>query len=149
MPETTFATLQRDLSFVLYEVLGVDALCERPAFAQHDRATFDAMLAAAIKLAAGAFGDHAALLDQREPTWDGERVHLIPEVKAALDAFIEGGFLAAGFPEADGGLGLPYSVTQAFMAAFYAANPATAAYPLLTSAAVQVRASAEPRRVRG
>ncbi|MFN3196951.1 MAG: acyl-CoA dehydrogenase [Bradymonadia bacterium] len=138
MPETTFATLQRDLEFLLHDVFQIEQLLERPAFAQHDRATLDAMLEAAIKLAAGAFDTHAAKLDDNEPHWDGDQVHLIPEVKAALEAFVDSGLLPAAFPEEAGGLGLPYTVMQAFMAAFYAANPSTAAYPMLTVAAANL-----------
>ena len=42
---------RRDLDFLLYEWLDVAALCQRERFAQHDRATFDAVLDAAETLA--------------------------------------------------------------------------------------------------
>jgi len=129
---------RRDLDFLLYEWLDVAALTQRPRFAQHDRATFDAVLDAAETLAVEAFASHAAELDANEPTFDGERVHLIPAVKEALDAYIEGGFIGVAFDETDGGLQLPYTVSQSINALFSAANIGTAGYPFLTAAAANL-----------
>lgn len=122
-----FRTLLQDLGFVVFDVLG-----------QPDRTEFEPLIEAAIRLAADRFATHAAKSDANEPTWDGERLHLIPEIEQALREFVEGGFLAAPFPESDGGLGLPYTVYQSMMAAFQAANPGTCAYPFLTSAAANL-----------
>lgn len=96
------------------------------------------MIDAGLRLAAEHFEPHAALADREEPRWDGERVVLPDAVGQALEAFRDGGFVAAAFPEAVGGLGLPYAVSQAMMATFYGANPSTAAYPLLTAAAANL-----------
>ncbi len=128
----------RDLEFLLYEWLDVVSLTRHPLFSQHDRATFDDVLAAARTLALEAFLPHAAKADANEPRFDGQRVHLIPEVKAALQAFIEAGFLGASFPADDGGLGLPYTLTAAFGAQFVAANAGTTGYAFLTSAAANL-----------
>lgn len=133
-----FEHLRRDLDFILYPLMGIERLCERPAFANHSRETFDAVINAALRLAADHFEPHAALADREEPRIVGGRVTLPAAVGEALEAFREGGFLAASFSEDDGGLGLPYAVTQAMMAAFYGANPSTAAYPLLTAAAANL-----------
>lgn len=122
-----FEHLLQDLGFLVFDVFG-----------QPDRDGHEPLIEAAVTLAAERFVTHAAKSDANEPTWDGERVRLVPEIGEALEAFIEGGFLAAPFPEAMGGLGLPYTVHQAMMAAFQAANPGTAAYPFLTSAAANL-----------
>ena len=42
MPTTLFQ--DRDLAFLLYELLGTDALPERPRFADYSREAFDAVL---------------------------------------------------------------------------------------------------------
>lgn len=122
-----FRTLLEDLAFVVFDVLG-----------QVDRAEHEPLIEAAVRLASERFATHAAKSDACEPTWDGERLHLIPEIAEALGEFVDGGFLAAPFPESDGGLGLPYTVYQSMMAAFQAANPGTCAYPFLTSAAANL-----------
>jgi butyryl-CoA dehydrogenase len=129
---------ERDLAFLLYEMLDVESLTMRPRFAAHGRDTFDAALATAREVASRHFAPHNAALDREEPTFDGERVHILPEVKAALEAFAEAGFLAAHRDEAEGGMQLPWSVTQACFAHFQAANISTAAYPFLTIAAANL-----------
>ncbi|TJY63117.1 acyl-CoA dehydrogenase [Sinimarinibacterium sp. CAU 1509] len=129
---------RRDLDFLLHEVLDVAALCAYPRFAHHDRETFDAVIEAAHTLAVEQFLPHAAKLDANEPTFDGERVHLIPEVKQALDAYIDAGFLSAAFDTEVGGMQLPYTVSSAALGIFNAANVGTAGYPFLTAAAANL-----------
>ena len=129
---------RRDLDFMLYELLDIGSLLAAPQYAMHDRATFDGVLDAATRLAETQFEPHAAKLDANEPHFDGERVHIIPEVKAALDAYIDGGFLSASFDAEYGGLQLPYAVASATMGIFIGANPGTCGYPFLTSAAANL-----------
>ncbi len=129
---------RRDLDFLLYEWLDVPTLCRQARFAGHDRATFDQVIEAASRLAEEQFLPHAAKADAQEPHFDGERVHMIPEVKQAIDAYIAGGFLAAAFPQEDGGLGLPYTVSAAANLHFSAANVGTAGYSFLTGAAANL-----------
>ncbi|MGH8445275.1 MAG: acyl-CoA dehydrogenase family protein, partial [Solimonas sp.] len=141
---------RRDLDFLLYEVLRLDALCDAPHFSMHDRASFDGVLDAAQKIAEEEFLPHAAKLDANEPQFDGSRVSLIPEVKQALKAYIDGGFIAASFPADDGGLQLPYTLTAAAMGYFTAANAGTAGYPFLTAAAANLQRAhgSEAQKVR-
>lgn len=93
---------RRDLEFLLYEFLQVDSLCEHERFREHDRAVFDAVLDTTEQIATEEFLSHAAKLDENEPTFDGESVQIIPEVKQALDIYREAGFISASF---DAGLG--------------------------------------------
>lgn len=129
---------RRDLDFLLHEMLQLDALTQAPRFAMHDRASFDGVLDAAQKIAEERFLPHAAQLDASEPQFENGHVRLIPEVKQALTALIEGGFLAASFPERDGGLQLPYTLTSAAMAWFTAANAGTTGYVFLAAAAANL-----------
>ncbi|QDG53053.1 acyl-CoA dehydrogenase [Persicimonas caeni] len=132
---------RRDLDFLLYDCLHVDQLTEHPYFADHNRQTFEAVVDTAIRIARDKFEPHAAKLDREPPSFDGDRVHIIPEVAEAIEAFTEAGFLSASFDADDGGMQLPYSIAQAYMAVFYAANCATAGYPLLTLAAANLLAT--------
>jgi alkylation response protein AidB-like acyl-CoA dehydrogenase len=125
---------QRDLEFLLYEWLDVAALTTRPRFAEHSRETFDAFLGVSAQIAEREFATHNRRSDAEEPRFDGERVHIIPEVKAALTAFNDSGLLAGSMDEEAGGLQLPHVVARACFAWFQAANIATSAYPLLTMA---------------
>ncbi|MBM7062958.1 acyl-CoA dehydrogenase [Pseudomonas sp. UL073] len=123
---------ERELSFQLYEMLDTEALLERPRYAEHDRAVFDATLETARAIAVEYLAPHNQKADANEPTFDGEKVSLIPETKAAWDALAAAGFHAAHHDAEDGGLQLPEVVLRACMAYFNAANIATAAYSFLT-----------------
>ncbi len=59
------------------------------------------------------FAPHNKRNDAEEPTFDGERVHIHPEVGAALDVYARSGFVGATFDEDLGGLQLPYVVASA------------------------------------
>ena len=125
---------RRDLDFILYELLDVEALTRRPRFAEHSRETFDAALETAATIAEEKFAPHNRKADLNEPRFEGGRVHIIPEVKPALDAFSQAGFIAATQDAELGGMQLPVTVAQACFAWFNAANVSTAAYPFLTIA---------------
>jgi butyryl-CoA dehydrogenase len=132
---------RRDLDFLLYEMLHVDKLCARPRYAEHDRATFDAILDVAETMAETEFAPHAAKADIEEPEFDGQGVRIIPEVKAALTSYVEAGLTGATFDADWGGLQLPMAVAQAATSMFYAANIGTAAYPMLSVGAANLLAT--------
>ncbi|WP_446220154.1 acyl-CoA dehydrogenase [Micromonospora sp. IBHARD004] len=123
---------RRDLAFLLHDWLDVTRLTERPRYAEHSRETFDDVLDLAARVAAEHFAPHNRAADTAEPTFDGRRVHTIPQVKAALDVFAQTGLLAASLDESIGGMQLPHVVSAACFAWFQAANVGTAAYPFLT-----------------
>ncbi|MEU7632199.1 acyl-CoA dehydrogenase [Nocardia sp. NPDC049220] len=125
---------RRDLDFLLYEWLDVEPLTERERFAEHSRETFDAALELSEQLATKYFAPHNKLNDANEPTFDGERVTIIPEVSKALAAFADAGLPSAAMDYELGGAQLPATVAQASYAWFQAANPGTAGYPFLTVA---------------
>jgi alkylation response protein AidB-like acyl-CoA dehydrogenase len=126
---------RRDVEFLLYEWLDVEALTARPRFQDHNRESFDAAIDTAEQIATDLFAPHNKKNDQQEPHVgpDGA-VHIIPEVKQALDAFSKAGLMAAGQDYEYGGMQLPYTVERALAAWFTAANVGTAAYSFLTMA---------------
>jgi alkylation response protein AidB-like acyl-CoA dehydrogenase len=132
MPSTLLS--RRDLDFLLYEWLDVELLTKRERFAEHSRETFDAVLGLSEQVATEQFAPHNKKSDANEPVFDGERVHLIPEVKQALDVFAETGLLGSTMDASVGGLQLPAVVAAACFSWFQAANVGTSAYPFLTLA---------------
>ncbi|MBF6301071.1 acyl-CoA dehydrogenase [Nocardia amamiensis] len=125
---------RRDLDFLLYEWLDAEGLTKRERYAEHSRETFDAVLELSEALATRYFAPHNKLNDANEPTFDGERVTIIPEVGRALEAFAKAGLPSAAMDYELGGAQLPATVAQASYAWFQAANPGTAGYPFLTVA---------------
>ena len=125
---------RRDLDFLLYEWLEVDALTKRKRFADHSRETFDGVLDLCEELAARYFAPHNKTSDANEPTFDGTRVTVIGEVKEALDAFAKADLIGMSMDHELGGAQLPVCVAQAGFAWMAAANVSTSGYVMLTIA---------------
>ena len=125
---------RRDVDFLLYEWLRVDELTKRERFAEHSRETFDGVLDLSEELAEKYFAPHNKKSDANEPTFDGTIVHVIPEVKAALEAFAQADLVGASMDESIGGAQLPACVAQAGFAFVSAANVSTSGYLMLTVA---------------
>lgn len=123
---------QRDLAFLLHDVIGVGRFCNHALHAGQSREDYDAMLDLAEKIAVESWEPLAARLDVDEPAFDGERVTIIPEAKEALEAYWSAGFQTAGFAPERGGMGLPFAITQAIAAWFNAANVSLGGYPMLS-----------------
>ena len=128
----------RNLAFELYEVLDAEALIRRERFAEHSRETFDAAIGTARTIAEKYFAPHNRKADENEPRYENGAAVLIPEVKPAVDAFLEAGFLNAARDFEAGGMQLPTLLSQACFAHFQAANAGTTAYPFLTMGAANL-----------
>lgn len=125
---------RRDLDFLLYEWLDVEALTKRARYEEHSRDTYDGVLDLCEELATQYFAPHNKLSDAQEPTFDGTHVTVIGEVKHALDAFAKADLIGMGMDAALGGAQLPTTVAQAGFAWLAAANVATSGYLMLTIA---------------
>ena len=139
---------RRDLDFMLYEWLDVEALTSRKRFAEHSRETFDAVLDLAEELAGKLFAPHNRLSDTDEPQVVDGLVRLPGPVRTAIEAFAEAGFLSGSADEDLGGSQLPTTVHRAAMLWFQAANVGTTAYLGLTMAnAALLQAHGSPEQV--
>ncbi len=124
-----------DLEFCLFDWLEVERMNQFDRFADLDRDTFDGVLDLSRELAEQLFAPHNRKADLNEPKFVDGRVEVIDDVKPALKAFSEAGFLSATMNAEDGGFQLPHVVFRGAFMWFQAANIATVSYPLLTVAA--------------
>ncbi|WP_416422087.1 acyl-CoA dehydrogenase [Pseudomonas sp. App30] len=136
MSETLLSA--RNLAFELYEVLDAESLTQRERFAEHNRETFDAAISTARSIAEKYFAPHNRKADENEPRYEHGAAVLIPEVKPAVDAFLQAGFLNAARAFEDGGMQLPTLLSQACFAHFQAANAGSTSYPFLTMGAANL-----------
>lgn len=120
----------RDLQFALFEVHDLAASVPRE--------TANSVLEAAERLAATYFAPFAAKADIEEPRLEQGKVRLPPECAEALRAHAEGGFISMAFTEEQGGLGLPFLLSQACAGIFAAANVGFFSYPMLTQGAANL-----------
>ena len=128
----------KDLNFLLFDVFKAQDLTHYPRFAEHDAETFKSILETAQGIAQDFFAPHNATADQNEPTFDGQQVKTITEVKTAWKQFADAGLLCAQHDYDAGGMQLPTLINMAANAYFMSANPSSVAYSFLTAAAANV-----------
>lgn len=125
---------QRDLDFMLYELFDVEAMTSRTRYADHNRETFDAAITTSRVVAEKYFLPFRQKVDTHQPTFDGHKVHMIPEIKIALDAVTQAGLASPGADYELGGMQLPALVAAAAGAYLSAAASTTMGYVALTNA---------------
>jgi alkylation response protein AidB-like acyl-CoA dehydrogenase len=139
---------RRDLDFQLFEVLDTHTLTDRSVHEDHDASTFAAVLDVAQSIAADKFQTHYRESDLNEPHVSDGKVQIIPQVREGLRAFAEAGFMTADRPFDEGGQQLPYTLLQACLACFQAANIGTSSYNFLTiSGAAVIREFGTPEQI--
>src|SRR5713226_1794043 len=112
----------RDVDFLLYEMLETPGLCDLPAFAQHSRETFDLYLQSARRLAREVLYPAYKPMDEEPARLEGGRIATHPRMRAIWPRFVELGFLSATRPLSVGGQQLPFMVGTVAAAYLMAAN---------------------------
>ncbi|WP_321394855.1 acyl-CoA dehydrogenase [Emcibacter sp.] len=128
----------REVRFQLRQVLECEDLFASGVYADYSPETMDAFLETARAIAEDHYLPHYQDGDRQEPTFDGEKVSLLPEVETAWRAFADAGFLSAHHDPDHGGMNMPQVLSNACMSFFYGANLAFAAYSLLTIGAANL-----------
>jgi alkylation response protein AidB-like acyl-CoA dehydrogenase len=146
----------RDLEFMLYELFDAQSLTQRPRYQDHSRETFDAAITTAKAVAKKHFLPIRQKVDNEQPTFDGTKVHMLPEIKPALDAVVQAGLAAPASDYEMGGMQLPLIVASAASVQISAVASTTTGYIALTNAncnlieahgtADQVKRFVEPMR---
>ena len=125
---------ERDIQFMLYELFDAEGLTARPRYADHSVDTFNAAINTAQHIASKYFVPIRKKVDEQQPTFDGEKISMIPEIKIAVDAAIQAGFVSSTADYEFGGMQLPLLVSAAASAYLCAAGSTTMGYLALTSA---------------
>jgi butyryl-CoA dehydrogenase len=123
----------RDVEFLLYEVHRAERLCLLPAFAEHDRETFDLFLASAAKLARELLFPLFRDMDEHPARLVDGRVVDHPAMDQVYQRLFELGILTASRPESVGGASLPRCITTMAFMYLMAGNGGAAGYALLTA----------------
>jgi alkylation response protein AidB-like acyl-CoA dehydrogenase len=123
---------ERELAFLLYELLDTERLLDRPRYADCSRYAFDATVEAARRLAADQFAPHNHDGDENEPRFENGMAKVLPQTGVAWWSFAKAGFLSAHWDVEEGGLAVPEVILRAALSQFFAANAATTGYSFLT-----------------
>ena len=124
---------RQTIDFLLYDWLNVEALQQRPRFADHSRETFASVMDACERMAREKFAPFNRQADTEEPRFDGERVHLPQASHDAGRAYAESGMLAAAQDYEIGGMQLPCVVQMAANSFLARAGGNVAGGAMLTS----------------
>jgi alkylation response protein AidB-like acyl-CoA dehydrogenase len=129
---------ERDVSFILYDVLQVLELTELPYFAEHDRTTFDIVIDTARRFARDVLFAAHRPMDERPARLEGGCVQAHPRMKALYPALSALGLVVAGRPAAVGGQQLPSTVVAMAIAHLMAANSSAVGYVGLAAGAAHL-----------
>jgi alkylation response protein AidB-like acyl-CoA dehydrogenase len=124
--------LRSTLDFLLYQWLDAQSLNQRERFADHSRATFDAVFDTCERIAREKYAPFNRTIDTEEPHFDGEKVILPQATHDAQKAYAASGMLGAAQDYAIGGMQLPYTVEAAANAFFAMASVGMGASLLTT-----------------
>ncbi|WP_438014293.1 acyl-CoA dehydrogenase [Sorangium sp. So ce315] len=128
----------RDVDFLLYEVLDAPRLCALPYFADHARETFDLYLQSCRRFAREVLFPTYRPVDASPPRFEGGAVTVHPALKQVLRPMVDLGVLTAPRPAAVGGQQLPLVVATLAGAYLMAANLSACGYLGLTTGAAHL-----------
>ncbi|MDX6517075.1 MAG: hypothetical protein QOH73_2741 [Gaiellaceae bacterium] len=128
----------RDVDFLLYDVLHVERLVELPDFAEHERGTFDLLLQTTRRFAREVLFPAYKPMDEAPPVLAHGRVTVHPAMHAIYPKLAELGLISASRPTAASGMELPLTISTAAMAYLMAANLSAAGYAFLTTGAAHL-----------
>jgi butyryl-CoA dehydrogenase len=128
----------RDVEMILDEMLDLDALARLPYFADHDRETYELVLASARSVARDLLFPAYRTLDETAPRFEGGRVTVHPELHAIFARLKELGFATAPRSHEVGGAQLPLTVFSLATAYLMAGNLSAYGFVGLTQGAAHL-----------
>ncbi len=127
----------RNLRFLFFDMLQVDALTRYEAYSDYSREAFEMALDAAKQIADTQLFPYYVEMDRKKAVFENGIVRTHPQLKVLIQSVAEGGWIAATSPIEDGGLQMPHILSSAALLTFYAAN-VNACYPFLTKGAANL-----------
>jgi len=128
----------RIVEVILDELLDLRELAALPYFADHDRETYEMVLASARSLGRDVLFPAYRPLDLAPPTLVDGRINVHPALRSLVQQVIELGFTAAPRPADVGGAQLPLTVFSLATAYLMAANASVYGYVGLTQGAAHL-----------
>ena len=128
----------QDMRFVLYDVLGVEALYARlPGTAEATRDVVDAVLEEGARFTSQVLAPLNKVGDEEGCRFENGKVTTPKGFKAAYEQFVAGGWSGLVAPVAYGGQGFPESAGAAVKEMIDSANLSWGTYPLLSHGATE------------
>ncbi len=145
---STYAAPQRDMRFVLNELVDLSAIQALPGNEEVSPDLVDAVLEEAGKFATGVLDPLNWPGDQIGAKLENHVVTSVPGFKEAYRQFVDAGWAAVGGETEFGGQGLPHVLSQQLSEMWNAANMSFCLCPMLTTGAMTaIRRHASPELV--
>ncbi|MDE2149250.1 MAG: acyl-CoA dehydrogenase C-terminal domain-containing protein [Gammaproteobacteria bacterium] len=129
----TYQAPQREIAFVLHDVLGAGRLSELPGFDEATPETFDSLIGQAAKLIEEKIAPLNASADAQGCRWQDGEVRVPDGMAQAYELYWRSGWVGLAADPDYGGQGLPYTLSKVVEEMLCSANCAFALYPGLTS----------------
>ncbi len=129
-----YASLQ-NLKFLLHQVLKVTDLNQLPYYQDYDREAIDMALDAAKQIGDTYLFPFYRIMDRNKAYYQDGEVKVHQSLKPAIKALADAGWISAHDDYDHGGQQMPFSVLNAGLFLFYAANANAACYAFLTQGA--------------
>jgi len=126
---------ERDVEFLLYEVLAAQDLCQLPQFSDHSRETFDLFIGQARRIAREQLFPAYRPMDEAPPRFVDGRVLAHPKMHELYPQLVALGLVSATRPADVGGQQMPLTVSTFAHAYLMAANLSAFGYVGLTTGA--------------
>jgi len=128
----------RNIRFMLHEVLQAAQLNQYPYYADYDEDAFNMALEAARQIGDQYLFPYYREMDKKKAYFDDGVVHTHECLGQAIRAMGEGGWISAHDTYEAGGQQMPYSLLNAAVFIFSAANANIACHPFLTTGAANL-----------
>ncbi len=128
----------KNVEFLLYELLDAERLAKLPAFSDHSRETFDLYLGSVRKFAREQLFPSYRQLDLEPPELTAQGVAVHPKLRELFPQLVELGVINATRPPAVGGQNLPGLVAGLATAYLMAGNLSVYGYAGLTTGAARL-----------
>ncbi len=125
----------RNLHFLLHEVLHAPSLNQYDYYADYDAEAFDMALDAAKAISDTYLFPFYRIMDKEKAYYKDGEVHVHESLRPAIKTLAEGGWISAHDHYEQGGQQMPFTLLNAGLLCFYAANGNSAAHAFLTAGA--------------
>jgi alkylation response protein AidB-like acyl-CoA dehydrogenase len=132
---TMYQAPQRDMRFVLHELLEVEKLAELPGYEDSTADVIDAVIEEGAKFCENVLFPINRTGDEEGCVYENGVVRTPPGFKQAYDRFVEGGWTGLAADPAHGGQGLPKAIKLVVDEMVCSANLAFSNYPGLSASA--------------
>jgi alkylation response protein AidB-like acyl-CoA dehydrogenase len=139
---------RKEIDFILYELLGVEALAQHEKYAEFNRKTVELIVAEARNLAVKEILPTQKEGDQQGCRFENGQVSVPPSYHRAWKLFLEGEWLGITEDPEFGGQGMPKTVALAANDYFNGANYSFMMYPGLTHGAALLVESFGTEKIR-